>query len=113
MTSIDPNTGQTIQQLVQTVTDPITGETSQVTVPLPNGANGDTFFYSVSFSLFFQIQKSHTGGGGQQIITVPDPITGHPVQQIIQTLIDPVTGQSKQIMVPISSSGSKYYKKTH
>ena len=61
----------------------------------------------------FSNTKLHTGGGGGQIITVPDPVTGQLVQQLIQTVIDPVTGQPKQTMIPLSSSGSKYYNKTH
>ena len=46
-------------------------------------------------------------GEGVQIITVPDPITGQPVQKVIQTVIDPTTGLSSQVMMPMNEVGSK------
>ena len=40
------------------------------------------------------------GGGATQIVTITDPVTGQPVQQIIQTQIDPKTGQATQVALP-------------
>ena len=44
--------------------------------------------------------------GNQQIITVTDPATGQPVQQIMQTQIDPKTGKAVQVATPLPSSNS-------
>ena len=48
------------------------------------------------------------GGGGvsagnTQIVTVTDPVTGQPVQQLIQTQIDPSTGQATQVVLPATN----------
>ena len=40
--------------------------------------------------------------GSTQIITLPDPTTGLPVQQIVQSRHDPISGET--IQVPIHSS---------
>lgn len=39
---------------------------------------------------------------------MPDPITGQPVQNVIQTVIDPTTGLSSQVMMPMNEVGSKF-----
>ena len=51
----------------------------------------------------------NTGGGNQiqqqqQTITIPDPITGEPVQHLIQTVIDPLTGKSSQKITNLSTN---------
>ena len=40
-----------------------------------------------------------TGNSQQQVITVTDPSTGQPVQQIVQTVTDPNTGATTQVVV--------------
>ena len=42
-------------------------------------------------------------GATTTTVTVTDPITGQPVQQVVQTIIDPTTGETSQI--PISNLG--------
>ena len=75
VTVTDPNTGQPIQQLLQTQTDPVTGETKQVLTPLSNG-NG----------------VANTGSSNLQVVTVQDPVTG----QLQQQIVDPSTGNFVQ-----------------
>ena len=41
---------------------------------------------------------------GSQIITVTDPTTGQPVQQLIQNVVDPKTGKTSQIVSQIPAS---------
>jgi len=41
--------------------------------------------------------------GNTQIVTVTDPVTGQPVQQLIQTQIDPSTGQATQVVLPATN----------
>ena len=44
-------------------------------------------------------------------MTVTDPITGQPVQQVVQTIIDPSTGETSQILInPNSNLGISSYK---
>ena len=47
---------------------------------------------------FIVLNGSPDGG---QIITMPDPLTGQIVPYMIQTNVDPITGQSSQIMIPL------------
>ena len=42
--------------------------------------------------------------GGQQIITIPDPITGEPVQHLVQTIIDPETGQQTEVITNLTTN---------
>ena len=42
-------------------------------------------------------------GADTQIVTVTDPVTGQQVQQLIQTQIDPNTGQATQVVLPASN----------
>ena len=67
ITVTDPNTGQLVQQVVQTQIDPHTGECKQVLSPLAasSAVNGGV------------------GGGGVQVITVQDPVTGQFQQQVV------------------------------
>ena len=51
---------------------------------------------------------AQAGAGPTQIVTVTDPVTGQPVQQLIQTIQDPSTGQYIQQTVPTSSQGIIY-----
>lgn len=44
------------------------------------------------------------GLSSTQIITVPDPNTGQPIQQIVKTQIDPTTGETKQVLLPLNQS---------
>ena len=44
------------------------------------------------------MQAYFTGGG-----TLTDPVTGQPVQQIIQTQLDPKTGKPTQVVRPLPS----------
>jgi hypothetical protein len=123
VTVTDPNTGQLVQQLVQTQIDPLTGETKQVMSPLPAGASGAfnggqagggaVQVITVQDPVTGQFQQqvvscSGSMNGGVQgapttTVTVTDPITGQPVQQVVQTIIDPTTGETSQI--PISNLG--------
>jgi hypothetical protein len=41
---------------------------------------------------------------GATIMTVTDPITGQPVQQVVQTIIDPNTGETSQILTNPNSN---------
>lgn len=43
-------------------------------------------------------------GAGMQIVTVTDPSTGQPVQQVMQTQIDPKTG--KQVVRPLPNQNN-------
>lgn len=76
ITTTDPQTGQVIQQVVQTVVDPATGQTIQTMAPVSNGGGGAT---------------------PVQVVTVQDPVTGQLTQQIVQTAVDPNTGEIMQI----------------
>ena len=38
--------------------------------------------------------------GNTSVVTVTDPVTGQPVQQVVQTVTDPKTGETKQVVVP-------------
>ena len=42
-------------------------------------------------------------GADTQIVTVTDPVTGQQVQQLIQTQIDPSTGQATQVVLPATN----------
>ena len=42
--------------------------------------------------------------GGQQIITIPDPITGEPVQHLVQTIIDPETGEQTEVITNLTTN---------
>ena len=64
---------------------------------------------------FFFINFENTGvnnaGGGlgvHEIVIAPDPVTGELKQQIIQTVLDPITGQPNQVMIPFD--GGEYEK---
>jgi len=56
----------------------------QVPVPMAGGAGGIG------------------GGAATQVITVTDPATGKPVQQVVQTVVDPKTGKTTQVPVPMA-----------
>ena len=43
-------------------------------------------------------------GATTTIMTVTDPITGQPVQQVVQTIIDPNTGETSQILTNPNSN---------
>ena len=45
-----------------------------------------------------------TGNSQQQIITVTDPSTGQPMQQIVQTVTDPNTGATSQVVVSANAA---------
>ena len=62
--------------MVQTVVDPATGQTIQTMAPVSNGGDGST---------------------PVQVVTVQDPVTGQLTQQIVQTAVDPNTGEIMQI----------------
>merc|ERR1719219_3286174 len=87
ITVTDPATGKPVQQVVQTVIDPKTGKATQVPVPMAGGAG----------------MGGGVPGGAMptQMAMVPDPVTGKPTQQMVQTVVDPKTGKSMQ--VPVSS----------
>jgi len=72
---------------VITVQDPVTGQLTQQIVPCSGSMNGGV------------------QGASTSIVTVTDPITGQPVQQVVQTIIDPTTGETSQI--PISNLGAQ------
>ena len=70
MSVTDPASGmQPVKQIVQTVTDPNTGKTTQVV---------------------------------NQIITVQDPSTGKPIQQ----MVDPKTGTTTPLNIPMTNVSS-------
>ena len=46
-------------------------------------------------------------GNSQQVITVTDPKTGQPVQQIVQTVTDPKTGATSQVVVPNAATSGQ------
>ena len=46
-------------------------------------------------------------GNSQQVITVTDPKTGQPVQQIVQTVTDPKTGATSQVVVPNAATSAQ------
>ena len=83
ITTIDPTTGKPTKQLLQTVTDPETGKTKQISVPLPEGFQGESAMHS------------------SQIFTSTDPVTGDTVQYITQSVTDPETGETKEISIPL------------
>lgn len=58
----DPQTGQPVQQILQTQMNPVTGEAQQVMLPL-----------------------NQNGSSPVQVVTVQDPVTGEMKQQIIDT----------------------------
>ena len=80
ITVTDPNTGQLVQQIVQTQIDPITGETKQVLSPLPASAAGLTALNGVSGG------GGGGGFGGAQVVTVQDPVTGQFQQQVVGSM---------------------------
>ena len=96
ITTTDPQTGQVIQQVVQTVVDPTTGQTIQTMVPVNNSG------VPVNNS---GVPVGAAGEGSAQVITVQDPITGQLTQQIVQTAVDPSTGQT--IQIPLQNGGTK------
>ena len=48
----------------------------------------------------FIIVLSGSPNGGQ-VITMPDPVTGQLIPHMIQTTIDPKTGKSIQVVIPL------------
>ena len=96
--TIDPFTGQTIQQIVQNQVNPSTGETMQTLIPIPtshvnsnpcvqvitggNPVNGEQIFHPLS------------GSTSQTIL--PSPIVNSPATQIVQ---DQSTGNLIQQVV--------------
>merc|ERR1711953_1182841 len=113
------NTGQPVQQVIQTKIDPKTGKPTQVTTTLPAAAGAPQVITVVDPKTGKPVQQMvqtvvdpKTGKTvqipvptppGAQIVMVPDPVTGKPVPQMVQTVVDPKTG--KQIQVPVSNQG--------
>ena len=98
----DPVTGQLTQQIVQTAVDPTTGEIMQI--PLQNGSTIHYYIFSV---WVVNIYYFHMSTGNSQVITVTDPNTGQPVQQIVQTVTDPKTGATSQVVVPNAATSGQ------
>ena len=90
ITSTHPETGEITHQIIQTVTDPKTGQVKQITMPLSNGTH----------------EHSTTTPLGQVVTTI-DPVTGEHIQKIVQSFTDPKTGEVRQISVPFPSSTQK------
>ena len=62
--------------------------------------------------ILFDNTGVNTAGGGlgaHEIVIAPDPVTGELKQQIIQTVLDPITGQPNQVMIPFD--GGEYKRK--
>ena len=89
ITVTDPNTGQLVQQLVQTQIDPHTGECKQVLSPLAasSAVNGGV------------------GGGGVQVITVQDPVTGQLQQQVVGSSMNLGGGEGRYSLLIELCSG--------
>ena len=70
--------------MIQSIVDPVTGQTKQLPVPVSNNPS-----------------NSSGGAGSTQLVVVKDPITGEQIQQVVQTVVDSTTG--KTIQVPIAT----------
>ena len=92
ITVTDPNTGQLVQQVVQTQIDPHTGECKQVLSPLAasSAVNGGV------------------GGGGVQVITVQDPVTGQLQQQVVGSSMNLGGGEGRYSLLIELCSGHSH-----
>ena len=88
MTFTDPISGEPTQQMIQSIVDPVTGQTKHYPAPAKSSSN------------------TNDSGSSFQMVTISDPISGELTQQVVQTIIDPVTGQTKQLPVPVSNNPS-------
>ena len=101
---------------VITVQDPVTGQFQQQVVgSMPMNVNGsgegrDLHKYLLFFVCFFAPAPQQLAlqrlpyVTGATIMTVTDPITGQPVQQVVQTIIAPNTGETSQILTNPNSN---------
>ena len=101
VTTTDPVTGQPVQQIAHT--DPQTGKTTMAPMAAQSGT---TILMSCHHIHYVLNSIKMNFSGNQQIITVTDPATGQPVQQIMQTQIDPKTGKAVQVATPLPSSSN-------
>ena len=70
--TVDPTTGQVIQQIVQSQVNPATGQTLQTLIPIPSLPNVNT-------------------PSACQVVTIQDPVTGQSQQQIVQIPASPLS----------------------
>ena len=89
MTFTDPISGEPTQQMIQSIIDPVTGQTKHYPAPAKSSSNND-----------------NNSGSPFQMVTISDPISGELTQQVVQTIIDPITGQTKQLPVPVANNPS-------
>ena len=89
MTFTDPISGEPTQQMIQSIVDPVTGQTKHYPAPAKSLSNNDNI-----------------SGSSFQMVTISDPISGELTQQVVQTIIDPITGQTKQLPVPVANNPS-------
>ena len=89
ITVTDPNTGQLVQQVVQTQIDPHTGEFKQVLSPLAASST----------------VNGGVGGGGVQVITVQDPVTGQLQQQVVGSSMNLGGGEGRYSLLIELCSG--------
>ena len=80
ITVLDPSTGELIPKRVQTQMDPITGQMFQV--PFQE-VTDDGFNVSVD-QVDYYSDRNDVTSLKEEIITILDPVTGEPVQQIFQ-----------------------------
>lgn len=91
----DPVTGKIIQELVNIVLDE-DGQPMELPVDLPKDES------EILCEKPQQARRQRKNKPPVKVVSVQDPITGETVQQLVQTVIDPRTGQA--IQVPVNNA---------
>jgi len=98
----DPVTGKVTQQVVQTITNTETGETTQLPVETSTD-ECEILAVPPPSKSGRGVQKTKQPKPKIEVVTVEDPITGEPVKQLLQTVTDAKTGKTIQIPLPMAN----------
>jgi hypothetical protein len=97
----DPVTGKVTQQVVQTITNTETGETTQLPVETSTD-ECEILAVPPPSKSGRGVQKTKQPKPKVEVVTVEDPITGEPVKQLVQIVTDAKTGKTIQIPLPMA-----------
>ena len=108
--TVDPESGKSVEQFLQTKVDPTSGKTSQILLPLSSGTvdsqhgESNSFLLTLIVLTCMTINICFSGNGPPQIFETIDPFTGQTIQQIVQNQVNPSTGETMQTLIPIPTS---------